>query len=284
MSQRTVTIPGGRGSHAPAGTNRILSRRRLALPFGHHVAVRALAILAGSAFGFLAFGYTILLRHLDPEEARRAVEQRLEYGVLAPDEAIQERVPISRRSGRNYFRSSHGELVVTDRRLLLLVVDPPHAGAELVERIVVSVREVPKDTTVTLEADRAMLGLDHRLVIATASGRRGYTVPDDQWLALEGAIANVAARHDEQYAAAAALRAAAETAREARLAAERSALLPIYYRVVPGDALFTIARRFDTTPERIRELNGLTGDRIRAGDTLLVRAGAGDSLRIDPSR
>ena len=234
-----------------------------------------MAVIVGTLIGLLAFGYAVLLRHLDPGDALRAVEERLAYGVLSPGEEIEARVPISRRSARSYFRSSHGELVATDRRLLLLLVDPPHAGAEIVERIVVSVRELPKDTTVTLEPSRPALGLDGALTISTPMGRRAYSVRDESWPAMQALVANLRRAHAEQYAAAEAARMAAEAARQARIEAEEAARLPIRYRVLPGDALATIGRRFDTTPERLRELNGLTTDRIRAGDTLLVRPGTG---------
>jgi membrane-bound lytic murein transglycosylase D len=46
---------------------------------------------------------------------------------------------------------------------------------------------------------------------------------------------------------------------------------PIYYTVKRGDALFSIARKFDTTPEQIQQWNQLQGDRVKIGQRLLVK-------------
>ena len=46
---------------------------------------------------------------------------------------------------------------------------------------------------------------------------------------------------------------------------------PSVYRVRPGDNLSTIARRYDTTPERLRELNGLRSSKILVGQRLKIR-------------
>jgi LysM repeat protein len=44
----------------------------------------------------------------------------------------------------------------------------------------------------------------------------------------------------------------------------------ISYVVQAGDSLIRLARRFGTTPERIRQLNNLTGDVIFVGQTLVI--------------
>lgn len=43
------------------------------------------------------------------------------------------------------------------------------------------------------------------------------------------------------------------------------------YRVVRGDTLYTIARRFDTTVDAIKRLNRLTSNKLNIGDRLTVR-------------
>lgn len=46
-----------------------------------------------------------------------------------------------------------------------------------------------------------------------------------------------------------------------------------HYRIARGDSLIRIARKFDTQVQLLREVNGIRGSRIRAGDTLLIPQG-----------
>jgi len=64
-------------------------------------------------------------------------------------------------------------------------------------------------------------------------------------------------------------------AKERRLRQAVAALLkePLYYTVKRGDALFSIARKFEATPEQIQQWNQLEGDRVKIGQRLLVKPG-----------
>lgn len=55
-----------------------------------------------------------------------------------------------------------------------------------------------------------------------------------------------------------------------------------HYRIARGDSLIRIARKFDTQVQLLREVNGIRGSRIRAGDTLLIPHGEdwADSLAL----
>jgi membrane-bound lytic murein transglycosylase D len=46
-----------------------------------------------------------------------------------------------------------------------------------------------------------------------------------------------------------------------------------HYRVERGDSLIHIARRFDTEVQLLKEVNGIRGSRITAGDTMLIPRG-----------
>jgi LysM repeat protein len=62
-------------------------------------------------------------------------------------------------------------------------------------------------------------------------------------------------------------------AAEKRLRAAVATLIrePLYYIVKRGDALFSIARKFDTTPEQIKQWNQLDRDLVKIGQRLLVK-------------
>jgi LysM repeat protein len=62
---------------------------------------------------------------------------------------------------------------------------------------------------------------------------------------------------------------ATATATSARAAVSPSG--PATYRVVRGDTLYSIARRFDTTVDAIKQLNRLRTNTINIGDRLTVR-------------
>lgn len=55
-----------------------------------------------------------------------------------------------------------------------------------------------------------------------------------------------------------------------------------HYRIQRGDSLIRIAKRFDTQVSLLKEVNGIRGSRIRAGDTLMIPNGNGwaDSLAL----
>ena len=47
-----------------------------------------------------------------------------------------------------------------------------------------------------------------------------------------------------------------------------------HYRIERGDSLIRIARKFDTEVGLLRQVNGIKGSRIRAGDTMMIPHGS----------
>jgi membrane-bound lytic murein transglycosylase D len=82
----------------------------------------------------------------------------------------------------------------------------------------------------------------------------------------------LAARTERPAPSEVASRAITGSAKVASSAPVRASNAPITYRVKRGDTLSSIARLFDTTVERIKSLNRLSGSMIRPGTKLTIRA------------
>lgn len=223
-----------------------------------------LLVLGLGLVALLAAGYLLLMRHVDPAAARAQVASELAALPLEPGEGVERTAPVYLRSAWDYFRSSHGVIAATDRRLIVLTIAPSDRFAGETERAVMDRREFPKDTTLRTERVRANYGLA-KGVRLEANGRRAtYAVFGRDEPALNALLANVKQRQDSIHAA------AREAARQRRLLIE-ALKQPIWYRVRRGDAVASIAQRFNTTPERLREINGMANDRIRVGDSLMIK-------------
>ena len=77
--------------------------------------------------------------------------------------------------------------------------------------------------------------------------------------------------------------------REARRARDRARLVMVhegrrewYHTVRRGEALASVAKLYSTTPEQIRALNGITGDRIRIGQPLKVKGWTKSPVAFPP--
>jgi membrane-bound lytic murein transglycosylase D len=69
-----------------------------------------------------------------------------------------------------------------------------------------------------------------------------------------------------------------EVLEKQRRLAMHEAMKPKYYTVRRGDALSTIAARWNTTTEQLRTWNNLAGNKIRIGESLLVKPQANESV------
>ena len=223
-----------------------------------------LLILGVALVALTAAGYLLLMRHVDPDAARAQVASELAALPLEPGERVERTAPVYVRSPWDYFRSSHGVIAATDRRLIVLTIAPGDRFAGETERAVMERREFPKDTTLRTERVRANYGLAPGVRLEAPGRRATYAVFDDDEPALEALLANVTHRQDSIHAA------AREAVRQRQLLVE-ALRQPIWYRVRRGDAMASIAQRFNTTPERLREINNLTSDRIRVGDSIMLK-------------
>ena len=111
--------------------------------------------------------------------------------------------------------------------------------------------EFPNDTLLTMKSRRLYFLTAHGVTVAHPGVPSGkFAALGSQAPALDSLVDYVNATHEAQRAAA---------AKERRLRQAVTALInqPLYYTVKRGDALFSIARKFEATPEQIQQWNKL---------------------------
>ena len=117
-----------------------------------------------------------------------------------------------------------------------------------------------------LRVSRAELaGANHLSVKAQVSPGQDLIIP-------RAPATLLAARTERSAPSEVASRAITGTPRVASAAPVRASNRPVTYRVKRGDTLSSIARLFDTTVERIKTLNRLSGSQITPGTKLTIRA------------
>lgn len=210
-------------------------------------------------------GYTFFMRRVDAREAWTTASRELKGGMLHYGEHVEQWAKAFERRPTDYYRASNGLLVATNDRLIFVGIAPTDKlESEDAPKTIVQY-EFPNDTLLSLRRDRMYFLTAHgvrishpgtmSVTIAASPGETG---------ALDSLIDYVSEKIASQRAAA---------RREERLRADVAKLInePIYYVVRRGDALSSIATRFDATPDQIRTWNHITGDRVRIGDRLVVK-------------
>ena len=162
------------------------------------------------------------------------------------------------------YRESFGVVVATDRRVLYVgapptpILRPREDGPE--ELLVES---YPYDAAFTLEPRLLFRGLARGLELRTPTAHVEFLVDNATWPeAVKGAQASVEGRRevtrlDEAFA------------RSNRTAPPPAAEYDSYI-VQRGETLTGLARRFQTSPDVLRQLNQLKSDAIRSGQRLRV--------------
>jgi len=216
--------------------------------------------------GLMVFGYAVFMRHVDARDAWQSAARELNGGMLHYGERVEVFAKAFKRRPTDYYRASNGLLVATNERVIFIGISPSDKlrSEDAPPRILQY--EFPNDTMLTLKK--------RRLYMLTAKGVRiahgSSTVQD--FAASPGDEESLVKLADRVNRRLDALR--VEAIRETRIRSAIAALInqPIRYVVRRGDAISSIATRFDTTPENIRAWNNIVGDRVRIGDTLIVKA------------
>lgn len=218
----------------------------------------------------------------DPRNARLFAERQLTLSALRPNERVVRTVSVWQRPAIDYFRATRGLLAVTDApgdsakpiggRILYIGLQPRDPLSPADAPPTFDEREWPIDTLVTVEPRRTFFWMFNGLSI---------TAPQESRVTLglsgsgEGDAAAVQQAIATKYAQ---LRRVGWDRRELRRARDRVRQQQIhqgrrawYHTVRRGQALASIAKMYNTTPEKLRELNGIVGDRVRIGQTIMVK-------------
>ncbi len=216
--------------------------------------------------GLTVFGYAVFMRHVDARGAWTAAARELNGGMLHYGERVEVFAKAFKRRPTDYYRASNGLLVATNERVIFIGIAPSDKLDNIDAPATILQYEFPNDTTLSLRKKRLyfLTAAGVRVVHPNSPAQDFAASPGDQE-SLTKLVDHVSRRLD-------ALR--VEAIRERRIRAGIAALIDqqITYVVRRGDAISSIATKFDTTPENIRKWNNIVGDRVRIGDTLIVKA------------
>lgn len=216
--------------------------------------------------GLMIFGYAFFMRHVDARGAWRSAARELNGGMLHYGEHVEKYVKAFRRRPTDYYRASNGLFVATSDRVIFIGIAPSDKLENADAPQTILQYEFPNDTLLKMQKCRLYFLTAHGVCVShPVSGRMEIAASSGDEDGLDSLIDHVNRRLDAQRV---------EAIRETRIrtAAARFINAPIYYVVKRGDALSSIATRFDTTPENVQKWNNMTGNKVRIGDRLIVKA------------
>jgi LysM repeat protein len=228
---------------------------------------KALLGLAVVLVGLVLFGYFFFMRHVDAPKAWTAADRELQGGMLQYGETIQRKAKVFMRRPSDYYRGANGILYATNERLIFVGVAPGDKFESADAPPTILSQEFPNDTLLSMKDGRLYFLTAHGVTVTHPGVPRGsFAAVRGEEGALDSLVDYVNTIHEAQRTAA---------AKERRLRQAVAALVaePLYYKVKRGDALFSIARRFEATPAQIQQWNQLEGDRVKIGQRLLVKPG-----------
>ncbi len=215
--------------------------------------------------------FLVHMARTDPRDSRAIAERELQVNSLQSGEHIIRQVSVFKRPAIDYLRATRGLLVLTDRRLLYLGLEPRDLLAAPDLPPTFEERDFPLDTTVRVTSGRTFFGIAKAIVLTTPHDQTKLGVPSGAWGDASTIIADMDVRHKKAVVAStqqAEFRARVEQQRKEAEANRKKAK---YYTVRRGDALGSIATMWNATTDQLREWNRLANNNIRAGQVLLVR-------------
>jgi len=241
-------------------------------------AVRYALIGAAVVIVGLLVQFAIHTYRTEPRDTSAIAERELRLNTLAEGERVVRMVAVFQRPWIDYFRATRGLLVLTDRRLLFLGLEPRDLLGSGDSPPTFTEHDFQVDTSVQLRPGRTFFGIAKAVVVETPEGSYRYGIPSQAWGKASLLLHSITARHERLLVIAekqAKRRSAIEAQRRAAL---KEASKAKYYTVRRGDALATIASRWNTTPDTLRAWNRITGNKIRVGQILLVKPQANQTV------
>jgi hypothetical protein len=207
----------------------------------------------------------------EPRDSRMIADRELEVNVLQPGEKVENVISVFRRTPIDYFRVTRGVLVLTNKRMVFLGLRPRDMLSPADAPPTFDERDFPIDTAVSVTSGRALGGLTKGVVVRTPNETMRLGVPETSWPEARKLVAKMTTRRAGAHATAMkqdSLRKIADAEWKRAVEAWRK---PQHYTARRGDALGSIATQWNTTTEELQRLNKLPDNRIRVGQTLLVR-------------
>jgi LysM repeat protein len=228
---------------------------------------KALLGLGVVLVGLLLFGYFFFMRHVDAPKAWAAADRELQGGMLHYGEKVERKARVFMRRPTDYYRGSNGILYATNDRLIFIGVAPGDKFENADAPATILSQEFPNDTLLHMKGGRLYYLTAHGVTVSHPGVPSAkFAALGSEAVALDSLVNYVNTTHEAQRTAA---------AKERRLRQAVAAVInqPLYYTVKRGDALFSIARKFETTPAQLQQWNQLEGDRVKIGQKLLVKPG-----------
>ena len=215
--------------------------------------------------------FAVHVARTDPRDSRAIAERELQLNSLQPGEHVVRMVSVFKRPAINYFRATRGLLALTNQRLLYIGLEPRDLLAAPDLPPTFEERDFPIDTLVRISSGRTFFGIAKAVVITTPNEKLKLGVPSAAWPQANLLLVAINARRDRAIAMRAQQQKLLAQLEAERRAAEAERRKPKYYTVRRGDALGSIATIWNTTTDKLRELNHLPSNNIRVGQVLLVR-------------
>ena len=214
----------------------------------------------------MIFGYAVFMRRVDARGAWATASRELNSGMLRYGEHVERYAKAFQRRPTDYYRATNGLLVATNFRIIFVGIAPTDKLSNEDAPATVLEYEFPNDTMLAMKHRRLYFLTAHGVRISHGAGStQEFAASRGDESSLDSLLTHVTKNLDEQRV---------EAIRERRIRAAVARLVdePIFYTVRRGDAISSIASRFDTTPEIIKKLNNLPNDKVRIGAQLMVKA------------